>query len=173
MATAVVFVDEAVEGGLPPVCARTGDPSDMVLRMDVPVGGMNPLAWLLVLVGPPGWLALAVIVALSGRETLTVRLPYTRAAWDRSVRRRRARLLALAGVVVGAVLAFWMAPALRSVGLVVAGASIVAALALHALERWDEVGVALDASRRWVTLSAVHPAFADAVAATPRAAAPR
>ena len=40
---------------------------------------------------------------------------------------------------------------------------VVAAVAIHAMIHFQTVEVALDASRRWVTLSGVHPAFVRAV----------
>jgi hypothetical protein len=49
--------------------------------------------------------------------------------------------------------------------LVAAIATVVVALVL----RFTEVGVDLDASRRWVSLRRVHPAFADAVTRRDRA----
>jgi hypothetical protein len=34
-----VFVDDAIRGDLPLVCAKTGEPADLLIRMRQPVGG--------------------------------------------------------------------------------------------------------------------------------------
>ncbi|CAN5768328.1 hypothetical protein BH24ACT2_BH24ACT2_10760 [soil metagenome] len=52
-------------------------------------------------------------------------------------------------------------PGLAWLGL----AALLAAAALSAGANWATVGIDLDASRRWVTLSGVHPDFVAAVRA--------
>jgi len=76
MAAVSVFVDEAVRGRLPMVCAKTGEPTETVIRMSRPIGsGVAGMAWLLVFLGPPGWVALFLVMILGpGAEHLTVRI---------------------------------------------------------------------------------------------------
>ncbi len=76
MATVSVFVDEAVRGRLPMVCAKTGQPADLLVRTTQSVGGLPGAAWLLVFLGPPGW-GILLLLALfgSGQESLTARIP--------------------------------------------------------------------------------------------------
>ncbi len=165
MAVVSVFVDEAVRGRLPLVCAKTGEPADVVVRMQHPVGGgLSPAALLLLLLGPIGLVALVVLAVVTpSREYLTVRIPETDAAYERERSLERFRL----GAFVGA-------PALAVVGVVspgmfpvlwfgLAAVLLVAAAILHVKISAGAIGVHLDASRRWVTLSGVHPAFVEAV----------
>jgi len=166
MAQATVFVDDAVLGRLPPVCVKDGVLTDDSLTLHTQVGGSNGLgiAWLLLLAGPLGWLGL-LIVAVSRRpaDTLTVRLPFSQAAYERL--RRAKRDIWLFGLVAIVLLIL----ALFAVGhdqALLAGALGVACCV--ALVQWvrslvrvraDSVVVNLDASRRWVTLFRVHPTF--------------
>ena len=64
-----MFVDDAVLGRFPPVCAKTGAPADGWLSVTETVGRSGGVAtpWLLLLLvlGPLGWVALLVI-ALAG-----------------------------------------------------------------------------------------------------------
>ena len=93
MASATVFVDDAVLGQLPPVCAKSGVATSDRLIMTVPVGGSEGfgIAWLLVLAGPIGWLGLFIYSIVRRVETLTVKLPYCDAAYDELKRARRSR----------------------------------------------------------------------------------
>lgn len=163
MARVTVFVDDAVRGALPPVCVRTGAPATEHATVDSRVGGASPLAVLLIFLGPIGWIALLV---LGGRsETLVARLPVSDAVvtlWDRW---RRVRLASAAVVLAGLVLLVFTAGASgwMRVSLLVAGAGF-AGTVVAGVRLWScGVGVDLDASRRWVTLRGVHPAFVDAV----------
>ena len=48
------------------VCARTGEPADLLVRRREQIGSnLRSLAWLLVFFGPPGWLALLVVLMVS------------------------------------------------------------------------------------------------------------
>ena len=165
MAAVSVFVDDAIRGRLPLVCATTGQPADLVVRMRQPVGGGMPgAAWLLVFLGPVGIVAL-VVVALVCRapEYLTVRVPQTEAAYQRE--RLLGRLRSGACVLGVATLAYGIVrPGLFPVMWLVLGVGfLLAGMGLHAMVYFRTVGVGLDASRRWVTLTGVHPEFVRAV----------
>ncbi|MDQ2827148.1 MAG: hypothetical protein M3Y04_09355 [Actinomycetota bacterium] len=166
MAAVSVFVDEAVQGRLPMVCVRTGQPTDMLVRTTRAVGGgMNGAAWLLLLLGPPGWGILFLLAMLgSGREQLTIRIPRSRADFD-SERQLRGLLW---GAVGAAAVAFLCALVFAARGmpllwLALGGFSMVAAVVLGGMIFRNDIGVSLDASRRWVTLTGVHPDFVRAV----------
>jgi hypothetical protein len=164
MASVEVFVDDAVRGHLPNICAKTGAPADGRLRVVESSGGLR--FGLLVLLGPLGWLALFVLLCVgSGRRTLTVRLPYSEAAVDRELRLVRMRLssgVAAIGFVIFAVVVHSVPPLFLFSASLAAVAALIAAVA-HVRLAWERVGISLDASHRWVTLSGVHPAFARAV----------
>lgn len=165
MAAAVVFVDDAIRGDVPPVCARTGEPADIQVQMRRPVAGGIPwIVWLLLFLGPVGVLALVLAALFSpGAEVLTVLVPRTRASFDHDRRLNGWRLLCLGAAVavpclgvLGVRMFPWMWLAAEVACLVAAGA-ITWSL-------WHRsVDVSIDPSRRWVTLSNVHPAFAAAV----------
>jgi hypothetical protein len=174
MATATVFVDDAVLGRLPAVCAKTGLDTPDHLVMTVPVGGNEGLglAWLLVLAGPIGWLGIFVYAASRRPETLTVRVPFADVAYDDLSRARRTRRRtgwAAVGVLVAAFVALVprafdartaaAALAIVSLGLLLTffGETFTVRRAL--------IGVALDGSRRWVTFSRVSDEFAGSVRA--------
>lgn len=159
MASVEVFVDDAVRGDLPYLCAKTGRPADGVQRMSVPVRTLGA-AWLLVFVGPIGWIVLAVL-ATRGGDRLTVRLPWSHAAAD--AERSAARIRTMSLLVAAAAL-------IADVGLgpdVVLGVvfllAIAAAAAWHLAVQFRRIGIDLDASGRWVILRGVAPEFADAV----------
>jgi hypothetical protein len=165
MAAVSVFVDDAIRGTLPLVCAKTGEPADLVIRMRQPVGGGLPVwAWFLLFLGPLGMVALVLAAILApGAEYLTVRIPETEASFERERQMQRWRLVALgAGVVVPVYAAFRpvMFPLLW---LVLAVASFLAAGALTWALWRQSVGVSIDVTRRWVTLTGVHPNFVEAV----------
>ena len=77
MATVSVFVDDAVRGRLPHICVETGLPADGKLVVEQSRGGIG-FAWLLIFLGPIGWIALVVVAVLARRETLAVRAPVLR-----------------------------------------------------------------------------------------------
>jgi hypothetical protein len=165
MAAVSVFVDDAILGRLPLVCAKTGEPADLLIRIRQPVGGrLSPLLLLLLVLGPFGIGAL-LLMALFGPapEYLTVRVPQTDVAWHHERLLERLRLAAFgAGVALclGAIVRPGILPGLWlacGAVLVVAGAS------LHVMVLRQQIGVSLDASRRWVTLTGVLPTFVEAV----------
>jgi len=95
--TVRVFVDDAVHGRFPPVCAVTGNPSDgwMTIRATVGGSGMSGFAWLLLLLGPPGWGVLFLLsLFVAPGERLTVELPWTEVVHDEVEARRRRRTTA-------------------------------------------------------------------------------
>jgi hypothetical protein len=173
VANVTVFVDDAVCGTLPPICVKEGVPTDDRLTMRSEVGGGTRLgiAWLLVLAGPLGWLAL-VVIALMRRPSdwLTVRLPLREEAYQRYRLARRMMTLWFivaftAAVVVPVFLRmhhFDSTLAAITFGLF-ACAALVAGIWEWRIAWKASVKVELDASRRWVTLSGVHPSFVEAV----------
>lgn len=184
LATATVFVDDAVTGRLPPVCVVDGVPAtDQISVNHVVGGGGLGIAWLLVLAGPLGWLGLLVIAAFrADGELLTIQLPVSDAARSRIRHGRRARRRVAAVLMSAVVLAFGLAYAggrladrqdlpgaatdLRILALALGAVAVAAAVRLTALAltaRRRTIAVSLDASRRWVVLRGVHPAFAAAV----------
>lgn len=166
-----MFVDDAVRGRLPLVCAKTGEPADLVIRMRQPVGGGLGAAWLLVVFGPIGWLLLVLASLVGPRpEYLTVRIPQSSAAYSRERWLGGFRLAAI-GLGFGAAAYGMVRPGpFPLVWLALAGAFFLAGLALHVAVYFQSVGVGIDVSRRWVTLSGVHPAFVRAVEARERLA---
>jgi hypothetical protein len=163
MAAVSVFVDDAVRGRLPPVCVKTGEPTDFVVLTRQEVGRSAGLAWLLVFLGPPGWIALVLVTMMgSNSEYLTVRLPQTPAARNRENLLERRRLAAIAGLCIpmlglvrpGPFPLLWWA---------LLAAVFATVVALQVLITRQRIGIFLDASRRWVTLTRVHPDFVRAV----------
>ncbi len=174
MATTTVFVDDAVQGHLPMVCVRTGEPADGLHRIHQTIGGGSPWAFLLVFLGPLGWLVLFAGLLFGGRSRqLLVRLPYSHDGlrWEQG--QFRAAVLSGLAMVVGAIalVVALTGPAPRSqvretVILLVAGATVCAFVATFALGirySFGRPGIELDASGRWVTLRGVHPNFVRAV----------
>lgn len=176
-----VFVDDAVQGRFPPVCARTGRPSDGRLSIDAVVGrsrSMSTTAIVLLVVfgGPLGWIVVLLFSPGQPTDRLQVEVPWSLDTQDEVValrRRRRLAWLAALAAAVGAIGLIVAAPGsagwtmtaqvvLVSLLLAAAGASAVALATEWQLGR-KTVGVDLDASRRWVTLTNVHPGFVRAV----------
>jgi hypothetical protein len=166
MARVEVFVDDAVRGRLPDVCVKTGERADGKFRIEQSWGGIGA-GWILVLLGPLGWIVLAVWAATSRRERLTVRLPYSTAAFDREARLLRERILAvIVALALGLAAIVQLASLPRSVWGVGTAVAVVVAAAIQVRLGWSQIGIRLDASHRWVTLSNVHPDFARAVQGT-------
>jgi hypothetical protein len=172
MAATRVFVDDAVLGRLPAVCAKTGVATSDHLIMTVPVGTSEGLgiAWLLILAGPIGWLGLFIYATFRRVETLTVQLPYCETAYAELTAARRTRrnsglssiilfVVALVATIPSTFAARAIAAALAVIALGLLVTYIIETLHLRRLA----VRVDLDGSRRWVTLSNVNDAFAEAV----------
>jgi hypothetical protein len=179
VADVTVFVDDAVLGRLPSVCAKDGTYTDDRLTVSQELGGSSGLGitWLLFLVGPVGWLVLIVMSSMrrSG-GMLTVTLSFSQAAYERLVRHRRKRWpWGIIAIVVGFVTVEYLVSTsggnhqsliralLGVVGGIVAFVCLFGWMASVARFRKAKVDMDLDASRRWVTLSGVHPNFAAAV----------
>ena len=176
-----VFVDDAVQGRFPRVCARTGGESDGWLTIDAIVGRSTsistvPMILLLLFGGPIGWAVLLLFNTGHPGERLEVTVPWTVDVQAEIVelrrRRRLAWMTAAAGVavLVGAMVDSVGASSPSLTLRVVMAALVVTTVAAGAVAltgqwriRQQTVGVALDASHRWVTLTNVHPAFARAV----------
>ncbi len=162
MTSVTVFVDDAVEGRLPPICALTGAEADSYRAVCRRIGGIGAWTGLLILVGPVGWFLIALMGLASGRrEFLTVLLPYEDDAWNRMERHRRMRFIAGLGAFAAGALALtsWT-PWLWAAVLV---GALAMGLVMHARLVREEVSLDLDASRRWVTISGVSEAFAEAI----------
>lgn len=173
MTSVMVFVDDAVRGTLPDVCAKDGVPTHdrMVVRDELGDRAGLGVAWLLLLFGPIGWLGLLLIAFSRGArgEVLTVQVPMSEPAYTRLKAARRMQRVGLT-VAVAAFVAWFITTAGASLGeledrmvfLAIVAAlvgGIVSVLVGEARVRAGSVQVDLDASRRWVTLSRVHPAF--------------
>jgi hypothetical protein len=175
MGEVVVFVDDCVRGTLPALCVKEGRPTGDTLKVSRSVGNGSGLglAWLLVLAGPLGWLGLFVFGLLrSPADRLGAVLPFSATAYQRLVVARR---MLRVWVALTAVLSFTAIVLLgfrtvttEAMAVLVGMFSLTAFVLLCMASRrlsYARVGLMLDASRRWVTLSGVHPDFAAAAAA--------
>jgi hypothetical protein len=175
MAEVTVFVDDVVIGRLPPVCIKEGIPTaDHLTVRDASSGPGFGAAWLLVILGPIGWIVL-LYLSLAGKGGLTGRLPFSEFAYRRlKVAQRMQTVWIVAAIVVGLLASLSLAifsstrSAASSAALIALGAATVGALVMLALQtrevRRAEVHLVLDDSHRWVTIKGVHPDFAAALA---------
>ncbi len=172
MATATVFVDDAVLGHLPAVCVKTGVGTDDTMTLTTGVGGHEGLglAWVLLLFGPLGWIGLIVYAATRREETITVRLPYSEPAYAAFNRDRRAKrvagvatLLLLAGAA-GGVFTLTLPGRATAAALFVVAMGALASFVTNAIRVKRRLPrVTLDGSRRWVTVTGCSPESANAV----------
>jgi hypothetical protein len=165
MAAVSVFVDNAILGNLPLVCAKTGAPADFLVWMRQPVGGGIPgWVWLLFFFGPLGLVGLLVAALLApATEYLTVRIPESHACFRRQRQLERARLAALGAGVALPFIGVFGVGMFPSLWLALTVASFLAAGALTWVLWRQSVTVSIDVTRRWVTLANVHPTFVQAV----------
>jgi hypothetical protein len=178
MAQTRVFVDDAVLGQLPQVCAKDGVPTGSRLTIDQEIGATSRVGvlWLLLLLGPLGWLALLFLMARDSGDHLVIDVPLSATAYDRLRSARWARNRGIAIAVIGAVVGLLLASQVdvADLGPVLVGAALVigGGIALTGGVRVarESIAVSLDGSRRWVTLGRVHPAFAAACDAQVEAA---
>ena len=169
MAQTTVFVDDAVLGRLPSICVKDGVQTDDTLTIRSAVGNGNRIgiAWLLLLVGPLGWLGLVVVAATRrSADTLTVQLPFSEVAYRRFQAAKRESWIFGPAAMVLLLVTFVSAERhdllfAALIGLVGLPAFVPWAMAIYRV-RNSSVVVDLDASRRWVTLGRVHPFFAQA-----------
>ncbi len=170
MADVTVFVDDAVLGRLPGVCVNDGVATTSRLRISEEIGGSNRLGilWLLFFAGPLGWIVLLFLATRSSGERLAVEVPFSEAAYDRYVQARRLRTGAVVVGVAATVGLLWLTAwaNLGELGAIVTLVAAFAGIATFFTAEWrislNSIRVDLDASRRWVTLRRVHPAFASA-----------
>ena len=170
MASATVFVDDAVLGRLPGICAQDGVATTSRFRIVEEIGGSARLGilWLLVLAGPLGWIVLLFLAGRDSGDHLAVEVPYSEAAYDRFVKGRHLRNGAIALGAVAVIGILWLTAwaNLGGSGVLLVFVSLVSTTATALVGEWrmrsNLVGVSLDASRRWVTLTNLHPAFAAA-----------
>lgn len=167
-----VSVDDLAVGRFPPVCVKSGAPAQLRVAVESSDGGFQPWWLLLLLLGPLGIVAIAVLWAF-GRRTNRVGgiVPISVGALDDYNRAAgAARVLfavALAGSAAGVALAALASG--RDVGLLTTAAVAVIVVGLlgsvvakaGARRRW--VDIELDGSGRWAVLIGVHPEFQAAV----------
>ena len=165
---------------MPPICAKSGEPTSRHLTITQDMTGSLGALWLALFFGPLGWLLLLVVAATRRRSNLTVRLPYAAdvLGWYASAVRQTLWCIGGAFAVLAACLA---APAVIPIfpadrlALIVPTVMLLGVVAV-AWCRWRAhrllVHLSLDASGRWVTLHKVHPAFADACSRAARQRTP-
>ena len=172
VAQVTVFVDDAVLGRFPPLCVKDGVPTADGLTVHSPIQNGNGfgIVWLLLLGGPLGWLGLIILSIARRPDVLTVQLPLSQTAHERMRTARRNCWIATSSTLLFAVVALIAFGRDTSGGRTIAAAfGLLALVALAQLTmvmrrlRSASVDISLDASRRWVTLSRVHPGFADHV----------
>lgn len=159
-ASTKVFIDDYVVGRLPGICVVTGEPTTDQVRLRKNVSSANAVWFILILLGPVGWLVL-LAVSLSSRNYLEGWVPYSHEVARRRREMWRSGLIAGIVTIVGLlVLAGQFGSGLLG-GIAVA--LLVAGLVVLAISERREPSIELDASGRWVTLKRVHPAFQHAV----------
>lgn len=176
MAAVTVFIDDAVRGNLPGICAKSAEPTTRHMTITEDMSGSLGALWLAVLFGPVGWLVLVLVALSRRRSNLTVRLPYSTQVlgWYTSAVREMywciGGTVAALGLCVAASVAIPIVDG--STAWIAAMAVLVVGVVATAVCRWRAlrllVGLTLDASGRWVTLHDVHPVFAEACTAAER-----
>ncbi len=183
MADVVVSVDDAVRGTLPGICVKEGVPTESTLKLNRNVGSGAGLgvAWLLILFGPLGWFGLLIAAFVrSPADRLGVRVPFSASSYGRLVYARR--MLRIWVTVTGflsflaIVLLAFHNPGAEALAVVAGVFSLVSLWMLLMASRrlsYARVGIMLDGTRRWLTISGAHPEFADAARAQVEQAAVR
>ena len=176
MASAQVFIDAAVRGRLPDVCVKDGVPahgSRVLLTREIGRSNRLGILWLLLFLGPIGWIVLLFLATGDRGERLTVKLPLSEEAHERQVAATRRRNIGVtssigAGVILLLLAAYGglgeLAGVVAVLGLAAIALAVVRAMVGEVRIEQTKVGIDLDASRRWLTVTRVHPAFAAACA---------
>ncbi len=149
---------EFTQRSLPPVCAVTGERADIQLRMEVSAP-VHPASFLLLLLGPLGWIVLLYVLTRS--DGAYVDVPVSRQVMDGIKEKRRRGLWSMA-VLVATLIAVVL------LGNAVYPGSWVLFLPLIGLGIWvgrvDTHRIRLRAdSLGLVSVRNVHPQFAAAV----------
>ncbi|HEU4320272.1 MAG TPA: hypothetical protein VFS66_09340 [Acidimicrobiia bacterium] len=155
-----VFIDDYAADRLPDVCVFSGADTTDRVKFRSNVGFGNPFVWLLLFLGPIGWLILLLFSFAPGNY-IEGWLPFTHEIATRQ-RRDRWRIFAFG---VGGALAMLLAASLTGSQVFVALAigAVLLTMVLVAISLRNEPRLSLDASRRWLTIRGVHPRFASAV----------
>jgi hypothetical protein len=130
------------------------------------VGGGPGLKWVLLLLGPVGWVVLLFLLVRGGDERLRGEIPMSDTASQAVLARLRMRNLSVIVAVVLFVLTWLVDGRVGGTGaatILLTAVAIVLAMAFHVAADLAGVDMELDGSRRWVTLRRVHPDFVAAV----------
>lgn len=161
-----VFVDDYVRGRLPPICAVTGEPTNHFTRLATS-SDLSPLWLVLIFFGPVGWAIFLAGALLESRRKLEGMLPILPEIIQRR-RRSVATSLGLFAVIVFCLLfgffvrsPEWWLPVAPMLAVSVIVAIVLLIKSVFTAGRFPRAE--FDASRRWVTITGVHPRFAEAV----------
>ncbi len=163
MARVVVDLEVATSRRLPMVSVRSGRVADGFVTVTAPTGSLG-VGWALVLLGPPGWLLLA-LTSDWFRDEVAVTLPLTTGEFRRRHRIERARRDGIVGTVAGAAAGLALS---RTPGLLVVGLAITAvSAALWVAASWARGAltptVRVDTATARVEIVGVHEGFVAAV----------
>jgi hypothetical protein len=141
-------------GDFPPVCVKTGAPSN--LRITTTLSITPGWIWALLLCG----IAPFFLAQIFATEKVPVRLPVSERAWARARSANRITLGLLVAIGL-AVIGVVVIPALRieAMGWLI-GILIVAEIVAVVMWNWQWVGLAHGSHRGEVYLTRVHPDFA-------------
>lgn len=170
--TIAVPVADALAGTLPMVCAKTGTKAHGLAEER---SESLPAYWfLLLLLGPAGILALAVVWAVRGSSGTQADIPLSNDALETI--RGTARTSLIAAAAAGLLLVVFVVTLAAGAGVAVqliAGAAAIAALFAWVYTttkaRMSRVRLRLDGSKSFVHLDGVHPGFVTAVQKNARA----
>ena len=160
--TARVRVDDALAGRLPRVCCMTGASADGLAPIVVPK--RLGIAWLLLLAGPIGVVAL-VLLWPRLRVRYLVRLPMSAPAFERMhlLQVRRLWCAWLGGLGVVSTLGLLWMPVLAISVFAASVLAIVVALRAHLVLPWTYPSAIVETGGRWLVLRGVHPTFVAAL----------
>lgn len=170
--TIVVPVADVLRGTLPMVCAKTGAKAHGLAEERSEQ--LSAVWFLLLLLGPVGIIAYAILWAVKGSQGTQADIPLSNDALEEIRGAARTSLL-LAAAAGGTVVAFAITLAASAPGFVqvVAGVLAIGSLCgwMYATTRarMSRVRVRLDNSKKLVHLDGVHPGFVTAVQKDARA----